>query len=165
MNMLYSVTVDANNRYHIEMSADISILPNKYVKLSNWYNVKYHVEPLKTICEDFINEVARLNNITVDENTKLIETWIHNPDICDNFYVHNPRVEHNNKRISVQILIDRIPYDILRDKKEGDVFKYTYPITGEKIEGTVSLLLTCRQIDYNYRRSCNFEQALEETLI
>jgi hypothetical protein len=155
MNTSYKVTVDENGKYHIEMSADIFIVPNRYCKVSDYDYL--------TSRKNFFYEVGKLNNVTINEDTKLVETWVCS-DLSDNFSDHYPHIKYDGKKISVRILSDMIPLEILKEKKEGDVFTYTYPITGdyedEKIEGTVELLLTCNQYDYRYRRFGNFEDAL-----
>lgn len=155
MNANYNVTIDNNGNYHIEMAADIFIVPNRYCKVADYECLKSRV--------NFFHEIGKLNNVSIDDDTKLIQTWVCS-ELSDNFSDHYPHIKYDGKKISVRILSDRIPYEIIKDKKEGDVFKYTYPITSdyeeEEIRGTVTVTLTCNQYDYRYRRFGNFEQAL-----
>lgn len=155
MNENYNVTIDENGNYHIEMAADIFIVPNRYCKISDYDHLNSR--------KNFFYQVGKLNNVPIDSNTKLIQTWVCS-ELSDNFSDHYPHIKYDGKKISVRILSDMVPYEMLKDKKEGDIFKYTYPITtdyeDEEIKGVVELTLKCNQYDYRYRRFGNFEEAL-----
>jgi len=70
--------------------------------------------------------------------------------------------DHGHPVVGSYVRMNYLPYELLKDKKEGDIveFDYHHPGTG-KVFG---MRLTCRQLAYRYRECGDFQTCLENML-
>lgn len=139
------------------------IIPNN-VNLFKDFMLKEHREPkYKRMLE-----LSGIEKCNLDEQP-MVQMWyvgvqeLHSDNLAD----HGFRIIDNGTRYSFTMNgLNYLPYCFLKDKKEGDIIKVTFPIklyTDDESEANWTLEATIKlnQTDYRYRRFGRFEDVLE----
>lgn len=151
----------------VTINADIFIIPNSPVKISDFFS------PEKQ--ETKIREICNASNIKFEENAKLIECWFTN-DNCDNLVDHGSHIEIDGKQwyISSGSIESHIPANFFKGLREGDTVDITMPIKVQeykrgvdpddidKMEINLCIHATLNQKSYRYRRFGTFNQVLSD---
>jgi len=138
------------------------IIPNSVNLFKDFYS--------KERREDKYKKLLELSGATCDlDEQYMVQMWYVGEELnSDNLVDHGFRIIENGTRYSFTMNgFDYLPYYFLKDKKEGDIIKVTFPIklyTDDESENaanwTLEATIKLNQTDYRYRRFGKFEDVL-----
>jgi hypothetical protein len=160
----------------------VFVIPNKAGHINNFF--------LKS-CELYHREFCRMNDIKIADTDYLIEVWMSGLKLpngkreymSDNFSAHGLAITHENGlKSGWNLLLNYIPYEHLKDKKEGDIVSFEASMRLRYVElpelpelprlyfkrldvqQTFSFELIANQSKYRYSSFGPFENAVQYVL-
>lgn len=142
------------------------IIPNSVNLFKDFY--------FKERIEYKYKKLLELSGATCDlDDQYMVQMWYVGEELnSDNLVDHGFRIIENGIRYSFTMNgFDCLPYYFLKDEKEGDIIKVTFPIklyTDDKSENaadwTLEAKIKLNQTDYRYRRFGRFEDVLNQLI-
>lgn len=140
----------------------------KQVVEGNMFIVPNASEAIGSFCEPEwqMEKLRRLLGLKVNYEEKVVQLWMCS-EKCDNWgdqfggFQSELGVEledHTRENRLLGYFPKYVPAKLLENKKEGDVVEFDCP------EYNVKIKLTCKQLDYRYRRFGKFEEVFQYVL-
>ena len=158
------------NKMTLSINGGAFVIPNdsrRFKSFNNMSGSKYTA--------DYLIELARLNNIELTGEDKIIQMWFHSKEVnCDNICDHGFTINENGEKIYVKAYkLQWVPEKLLRGMKEGETLKLIVPgvtIYRDKLssirndqseEGIMTISAVCQQQGYRYARFGKFEEVVK----
>jgi hypothetical protein len=146
----------------INLNVTSFVIPNTASKMT-----EFHGKEL------YFKNIHELNNIEYNENNKIVQLWSYNHEElkCDNIGNHKFKLEIDGiTETMFMVDLTWIPYELIKDCKEGDVVTFKFPYMTHDIHDVTSINMIfninmkCQQAESRYRRFGNFEDVVKSVM-
>ena len=146
-----------NNISTKTIKGEVFIIPNKTVRGFDFLLKEKVKNEMETIFSSHIEHF---------DNEKFVEIWCMTPEDAESNWACHGFEEEDSKKLSSnwpvvnrfneKLMVNRLPYSLLKNKKEGDVITFSFE--------NVVFELTCSQLKHRYKTYGKFEEVLERVI-